>query len=116
MTSKKTFLTLACACVLLGCGKSEPEVDPLSPQAYMKDKGFMKKLEDRRQQRNSLLVRHMQLDEELQAEKAKSPTSEKVKDLQKRLDECDAEFEKNRRETYAIVRERLSVKKDGGNK
>ena len=116
MTSKRKFLALACACVLLGCNRSEPKVDDVSPESYMKDKVFMKKLDDRRQVRDKLLAKHLQLSAQLAAEKAKDPNSEKAKDLKKQLDACDSEFEQNRRETYAIVRGRLAVKKDGGKK
>lgn len=115
MVSGKTILALACASVLWGCSKNDSEVDSASPESYMKDKAFMKQLEDQRQKRDGLLVERMKIAEKLEAEKAKDPNSDQVKNLQKELDARDAEFDNNRKATYKIVRERL-MKKDGGNK
>lgn len=112
--SEKTILALVLASVLLGCGQSEPAADASSSESYMKDKVFMKQLEDRKTLRDDLLARRVKLNDALQAEKAKNPDSDLAKDLQKRLDACDAEFEKNRKETYQVVRERLLKKKEGG--
>ena len=82
----------------------------------MKDKAFMKKLEGYQSNRDRLLMRRLRIDEELQAAKAADAASPRVKALQKELDECDAEFEQNRRETYMFVRKRLTKKNDGGQK
>jgi len=81
----------------------------------MNDKAFLKKLDDKRHQRDKLVEKRVALDTELQAERAKNPNSERVKELQKLLDETDKAAERNRAEAYRIVRERLT-KKDGGKK
>jgi len=112
---KKVLLTLACACVFFGCSKQQPSEDASAPASYMHDKVFMKQLEERKTVRDQLLSRRFRIEEELQAEKARDPSSARAKDLQAELDKCDNEFEKNRKETYAIVRERLN-RKDGGKK
>lgn len=76
----------------------------------------MKQLDDRKVLRDKLLSKRIRLDEALQAEKARDAASPRAKELQKELDAVDAEFEKNRKATYAIVRERLTRKQDGGKK
>lgn len=116
MMSKTTLVALALACVLSGCEKSDREQDSPAPEGYMKDKAFMGELDRRKDLRDKLLAQRVKIDEELSAEKAKDPNSERVKDLQKRLDACDAEFDENRKQTYEFVRARLLKEKDGGKK
>jgi len=115
MKLKKVLLTLACAGVFLGCSEQKPKEDVSAPASYMHDKAFMKQLDERKTLRDQLLGKRFRIEEELQAEKARDPSSARAKELQAELDKCDNEFEKNRKETYAIVRERLN-RKDGGKK
>ena len=102
-------LTLALAAFLAGCGDSQPQggIDP------MQDPEFRAQLKERRMQRGRQQAERLQLAEELEAELAKDASSERVKDLQEKLQASEAEAAEDRRETYRLVRERL-LNQDGG--
>lgn len=84
--------------------------NPNAPEVYMKDPVFRKQLEVQKKERNRLLSRRCEIDEALQAEKAKDPASPKVRELQAAFDAADRAIERNRMASAAIVRARLTQK------
>jgi len=98
-----------------GCGKEEAVTvapDPAAPEVYMKDPAFMKQLETQRTARTALMKRRCEIEDQLAAAEKDSARGEEAKALRAKLADCDADFEKNRRETLAIVRARLAQKKN----
>lgn len=110
-------LLFAALSIFSGCGEKQPAVpvaaeeqNPNSPEVYMKDPVFLKQLEGQKKERNALLAKRCALADALEAEKAKAPSSAKVRELQAALDAVDLAFESNRMASAAIVRARLTQK------
>lgn len=108
-------MALASACAVLGCGKSDPGGAAGDQVDYTKDKVLMRELTSCKEKRDGLLTQRYKLSEELAAEQAKDPNSDRVKELRQRIEACDAEFEKNQAAAYAAVRSRI-LKKGGEKK
>lgn len=111
-TSWALALTLCVVCVVAGCGKSEPEVSPATPNEYMHDKAFMSKLDEQEKEKRGLMKRFAQARAELEAERAKNPKSERVAELEKYMQKLEAEHQANCKHTQELVRERLTRGKE----
>lgn len=108
------MLALAFACVLLGCGKSDPEVAVASTDDWAKDKAFVQELTAQKAERTKMLAKRQRISEQLNAVRAQDPGSKQVGELERQLAECDAAFEKSRQASLATMRARISKK--GGDK
>ena len=116
--------------VLAGCRKEEakPDIPASSPKSYMHDEAFRKTLEERRKVACSIGADRAAVEERLNemrriiGDKLKTTDRAKVeaalagnaewKSLQARAKELDAAFERHRKETLRIVRERIAPKKE----
>ena len=116
---------------LAGCRKEEnaPEVPAHSPESYMKDPVFRKQLEERRKASYAIGADRAKVEERLNemrriiGDKLKTSDRAKIeaaladnaewKALQAKAKELDAAFERQRKETLGLVRERITPKKKG---
>ena len=117
---------------LAGCGQSgessEAQVDPSSPQSYMHDEAFRKTLADRRKAAYAIGADRAKVEERLNemrriiGEKLKTKDRAAIEaalagnaewqDLQAKAKELDAAFERHRKETLGLVRERIAPNKE----
>ena len=114
---------------LAGCRKEEkkPEIPASSPASYMNDKAFRRTLEERRKVAYSIGADRAKVEERLNEMRRiigdKLGTKDRAaiesalagnaewKELQARAKELDAAFERQRKETLGIVRERITPKR-----
>ena len=112
----------AILCVLTGCNRESAELS--SPESYMKDKNFVKTLEDQRRRQGELEAAHRKLAEQMtamiEAKKKELKTedldkvrlelekNEEWKSLYKRCLDAATAMRENRRKTEGIVRKRIS--------
>ena len=113
--------------VLSGCRKGE-EPASTSPEAYMNDPVFRKKLSDKRQERTGYLVKRTelvgQMEKMIEAKKAEMPDASEAElkaaleknpewqSLYKRVADLTTAMEECGRRTDAIIRERLAPRKE----
>ena len=112
----------AILCVLTGCNRESAELS--SPESYMKDKNFVKTLEDQRRRQGELEAAHRKLAEQMtamiEAKKKELKTedldkvrlelekNEEWKSLYNRCLDAATAARENRRKTEGIVRKRIS--------
>ena len=117
MSSYKNFkqtlaafaLACCCACVITGCGK-QSEQDNLPPNApeYMRDKSFMKKIDEQEKEKRGIMKRFSDARSELAEVRAKDPKSPRIAELEKLMEKLEEEHQANRRNTQRIVAEKLN--------
>lgn len=106
-----------------GCGKEEKSVDPASPESYMNDKAFMKKLAADRLSRQELVQARAKIVAKMKAmvdaKKAELKTSDEAlvkaaleKDpewnsLYRRCEDANVAIAEQRKKTFGTVRGRL---------
>ena len=118
MTKRKAYpvalvaltAALVCACGVVGCDRGDKaQVDPSSPESYMKDPAFRKNLDDHVKRRNALMSECNRLRVQLDEAK-KSGDEAKAKEIEKRLEACKAEYEADRSKMLREVRDRIAPK------
>ena len=111
-TSWALAVAICVSCMLAGCGKEEPAVAPSSPASYMHDPEFRNQLKAQESAKRDIMKRFSAARQQLERARAENPDSELVKDLQAKLKSLEAEHQANRRQTQALVRERITPKKN----
>jgi len=115
--SQALCAVIVLSCVVAGCGKREkkntlPEVYPAENHGYMDDPVFKKQLEERDAERKVILGEREKLFAQFEALEKKAGSraaAEKTPEWQallKRSEECFRNFESNRTQTAALLRER----------
>ena len=130
--ARTAFLAVLLAAVA-GCSREEgnaqpqaaaPEVSPAAPESYMKDKAFRANLDGQVAKRKELAKARnaivAQMTEMIEAKKKELGTDDEAKlkaalekdpawnELHKRCEDANAAIGENRKETMAVVRERLT--------